>query len=41
MSRAVATYGNRSQIGPAQDRLKQAEPIATGCDRLQTTFDDK
>jgi hypothetical protein len=33
-SLAVATGGNRSQIGEPRKRLKQGKTVATGCDRL-------
>jgi hypothetical protein len=33
-SRAVATGGNRSQMGPPRKRLKEARTVAVGCDRL-------
>jgi hypothetical protein len=33
-SRAVATSGNRSQMGTLQGWLQQAKTVATGCDQL-------
>jgi hypothetical protein len=33
-SRAVATGGNRWQMGLPQKRLEQAKTVAMGCDRL-------
>jgi hypothetical protein len=33
-SPVVATRGNPSQIAQPQKRLKQAETVAVGCDRL-------
>src|SRR5215217_2781323 len=33
-SPVVATGGNRAQIAPAEERLKQAETVAVGCNRL-------
>ena len=33
-SRAVATGGNRSQMGRPRKRLKEAESVAVGCDQL-------
>jgi hypothetical protein len=33
-SPVVATGGNRAQIAPAEERLKHAETVAVGCNRL-------
>jgi len=33
-SPAVATGGNRSQMGRRRKRLRQAKTVAVGCDRL-------
>jgi hypothetical protein len=40
-SPAVATGGNRWQIGSAQTRPKQAKSDATGCHRLRASFHGK
>jgi hypothetical protein len=40
-SPAVATRGNRWQMGRPQERLKQAKTVAVGCDRLPETFHGK
>jgi hypothetical protein len=40
-SPAVATRGNRWQMGRAQERFKQAKTAAAGCDRLPETFHGK
>jgi hypothetical protein len=37
-SPAVATSGNRSQMGGRRDRLRQAKPVALGCDPLPESF---
>src|SRR2546427_5914933 len=38
---AVATGGNRSQMGVRRERLRQAKTVAVGCDRLPKTFHGK
>src|SRR4029453_14606481 len=40
-SPAVATRGNRWQMGRPQEPLKQARTVAVGCDRLPETFHGK
>src|SRR6266700_3944715 len=40
-SRAVATGGNRWQMGGSGPPLKQAETVALGCDRLSRGPDGK
>jgi hypothetical protein len=40
-SRAVATGGNRSQMGPPRKRLKRARTVAVGCDQLPPNLDGK
>jgi len=40
-SRAVATGGNRWQMGRRRKRLKQAKTVAVGCDRLRPVSDGK
>jgi hypothetical protein len=40
-SLVVATGGNRWQMGTPYERLKQAEPVATGCDQLPPGLDGK
>jgi hypothetical protein len=40
-SPAVATRGNRWQMGRPQERLKQAKTVAVGCDGLPETFHGK
>jgi hypothetical protein len=40
-SSAVATHGNRWQMGRPQARLKQAKTVATGCDQLPIGADGK
>jgi hypothetical protein len=40
-SPAVATGGNRWQMGTAQKRLRQAKTVAVGCDRLPESFHGK
>ena len=40
-SPAVATHGNRWQMGRPQERLKQAKTVAVGCDGLPETFHGK
>jgi hypothetical protein len=40
-SPAVATRGNRWQMGRPQERLKQTKTFAVGCDRLPETVHGK
>src|SRR5436309_103455 len=40
-SLAVATSGNRWQIGRPRIRRNQAKPVATGCDQLPWDLDGK
>ena len=40
-SPAVATRGNRWQMGRPQERLTQAKTVAADCDRLRETFHGK
>ena len=40
-SPAVATGGNRWQMGGRRERLKQAKTVAVGCDRLPESFHGK
>jgi hypothetical protein len=40
-SLAVATSGNRWQMGTPRKRLKQAETVAIGCDQLPQGPDGK
>jgi hypothetical protein len=40
-SRAVATRGNRRQIGQPQKRRKPAKTVAVGCDQVPAAFDGK
>jgi hypothetical protein len=40
-SPAVATRGNRWQMGRPQERLKQEKTVAVGCDGLPETFHGK
>ena len=40
-SRAVATGGNRSQMGKRQERLRRAKTVAVGCDPLPESFHGK